>query len=811
MRRRERERELREIGERASKVPLPPVEQDEDVPAEEERKATPAGAQSVVPVAAAPAPHFAPPVVVRDEEAAPIVAPEPASDAGSATMAASPAPEGQDTRPAALPQPDSAALDQPAEIVEPPAPVPCSAVADEKSLPDILPEASRDERLDVVEHNPQDQEPLPVPVPAADQDEAAPEIEPDQHDLVEESVGMDSDYLVESQGIEQAEEDAQEESTVILEPEPARATPESTPVAQATLGGCEVPARADQGDTLEPQMIDRAPCDEGEDGPVEVDEAASPLLDRSCEQLREHSDVSAAPAEPEADDYGRTEAVEAVSESVREKQEDEEPDVALSRLDRPLSPEGPVGEPADEPEEVVYDDELSSPNPPASPTRLPPASSPAASPASCACPPVLSTPEHSSRYVSRSSAHHPTPSPGSLSRPDAPFTPVSSVPVRFSIAVMPYSPEPFQTRSIILDTPPRFESFAAIRLPRRPAAGPPAHEAAAVAPDALHDDSLANASPRSGTGCSHDESEADVEPSAHEQQVYAPPQPRFFPDAQKALESDADTTYDDNSFLGVRSQGPEPFGSRVQPTEEAVPVLDERSEHVEYSTPLKGGSPSHVSKGLDETVPQSDFDDSASVDARDAEQEADETLQEAPEVSASQAASSPSESSMGLDSARMEAGQKGPNAGDEEEDDDFGAPGSPAGTTLDFSDFTAPPSTSTPSGRERRPLWDESILGDESANFELEQPGLRFHDETQSEHNLSSTVLGDFDVSGNGPTQFVPDRYEDVEAEPPVLQRSLRSRVVTVDLSSSTSKTPARNTRAATASAHRNALTEVQR
>ena len=154
---------------------------------------------------------------------------------------------------------------------------------------------------------------------------------------------------------------------------------------------------------------------------------------------------------------------------------------------------------------------------------------------------------------------------------------------------------------------------------------------------------------------------------------------------------------------------------------------------------------------------------------------------------------------------------------DDEEEEPVNAPASPAGTTLDFSDFNAPPSTSTPSTQGRRPFWDQSLLGDESANFELEQPGLRFHDETESEHSMASTLLGDFDISGRGPTHAFSS-HRQVEAErpaieeaPSVLQRSLRSRVVTVDLAASTSKTPARSTRSAAATnGRRDALMELQ-
>lgn len=125
-----------------------------------------------------------------------------------------------------------------------------------------------------------------------------------------------------------------------------------------------------------------------------------------------------------------------------------------------------------------------------------------------------------------------------------------------------------------------------------------------------------------------------------------------------------------------------------------------------------------------------------------------------------------------------------------------------ASTTQDFSFFGAGPSSSTPSGRAAsarggKAPWDVSLLGDESACFELEQPQLRFCDETESEHE-TSLLAREVDVE-----------VEPRAATPPaVLKRSLRNRVVTVEV-----QTPAvagKPLTRSTRSAARGVLEELQ-
>jgi len=90
-----------------------------------------------------------------------------------------------------------------------------------------------------------------------------------------------------------------------------------------------------------------------------------------------------------------------------------------------------------------------------------------------------------------------------------------------------------------------------------------------------------------------------------------------------------------------------------------------------------------------------------------------------------------------------------------------------------------------------------SLLGDESACFELEQPQLRFCDETESEHE-TSLLAREVDVE-----------VEPRAATPPaVLKRSLRNRVVTVEV-----QTPAvagKPLTRSTRSAARGVLEELQ-
>ncbi|GAA5867014.1 hypothetical protein JCM3774_003756 [Rhodotorula dairenensis] len=684
----------------------------------------------------------------------------------------------------------------------------------------------------------------------------------DDDDRVEESVGMDSDYLVESQGteggnvvplprcpdltrapdLEPAAEPARfrEESetcspeeglvaasgpltTVALSPPPSAPSPPRLETAQGAAA-----ERADAGDhdhdIVEESDVSNDTTMGGCSGPVELVQDSAPR----CGGPRE---------------------VEQVSPGVH-------PDRSLSMADEEVADDESVEEQALGPDQP-YDDLPPSPLL----SRSPSVSAAATVGTGAAVPPssvhstdggALATPI---RAATRSSGtepaatyYPPSPSPGPMSRHDAPFTPVSRVvPVRFPIAnMMPYSPEPFQTRSIILDTPPRFEQYAPVRLPQcavavaalvaenpedhplegeeqpadqadasvSSAVDAPVHEAtvSATHTSLVHDDfRLAPQSDR------EDDSEEEADDA-----VNAPTQPqgRFFADAAD-VDDDADTTFedddDDDERAAVASDARELAHCDESPSE----TDDEQSDHdVIPSGNLGDRAPSVPSSYDDSAVEAAAF--ARSRQDEEAEAEADLTAHEESstltELASSPGAAPPK-------TATAEVVEDKPEEGTDDSDDDDaddaaacgGVPASPAGTTLDFSDFNAPPSTSTPSTRERRPFWDESLLGDESANFELEQPGLRFHDETESEHSMASTLLGDFDISGCGPTPGISAYRRSTEPERPaanteeapttVLQRSLRSRVVTVDLAASTSKTPARSTRTATA---RDALTELQ-
>lgn len=458
--------------------------------------------------------------------------------------------------------------------------------------------------------------------------------------------------------------------------------------------------------------------------------------------------------------------------------------------------------------------------------------SPVQPPSTLATPTRVAPPQRSVPPVT----HYPSPSPGPVSRHGAPFTPMSrGVPVRFPLATMPYSPEPFQTRSIILDTPPRFEQYAPVRLPQRavPLAAEMAQPESAASVEEGHapglptDESLdeasfaaAQASQRGDDSRSApqlDRAETFVDETID---VAAPPehlQDRLTDDAAD-LAADADADADAETSFDDDVDGEEQLSADVAASEVdhiVEPDADvESSSETDVSVVDSDAGLSSDEEQQAARVPSSYGASAISVAAVERTEESEADLTAHDDSSAlTELAPSPVAAVV---TAPLQDEETEEDT-DEEEEEPVNAPASPAGTTLDFSDFNAPPSTSTPSTQGRRPFWDQSLLGDESANFELEQPGLRFHDETESEHSMASTLLGDFDISGRGPT-YAFSNHRQVEAErptteeaPSVLQRSLRSRVVTVDLAASTSKTPARSTRSAAATiGRRDALMELQ-
>ncbi|GAA5862293.1 hypothetical protein JCM1840_001712 [Sporobolomyces johnsonii] len=310
-----------------------------------------------------------------------------------------------------------------------------------------------------------------------------------------------------------------------------------------------------------------------------------------------------------------------------------------------------------------------------------------------------------SPFMIHSSASTPLPaSPATFSFPTPTRLPrVSALPA--------FSPEPCQTASIVLDTPPRLDELpGAIRLPGRPvvAVSLPSSSSTVV------EEKVTEAEPSED----EEEEEDDYFPSPTPrspavQRRAAPPtpsrlpaaaqrQPVFFPDSASA--SDIDTTFeqDDDEIEGGGAD-----------------------ESVSFEVPLNDASA------------YGEYDDS--------DVGADEDADEDPEQ------------------------------------------GTPKATT----------------NRDHHADTEEPIVvqhydshGEDESALELEQPELRFHDETESEQD--STV--DFDEVTREEVEQEEREEEKVE-QPNILKRSLRSRVVTVDLQAA--KTPAR-------SRSRDVLSELQ-
>ncbi|GAA5987319.1 hypothetical protein JCM10908_001907 [Rhodotorula pacifica] len=835
--RREREREREEVRERARKVPLPPPVAAEELEEEEARLLQ----EDSPPTETA---------VEKEETPVDIVRPQPIASAAAPVAVTTAEVEAEPPVDVEAPV---AAVEEPAPVVEAPsssdAPALAPAPEQEPKQP-VEPAPSSASVPPELESAPQDAPLLGAPTdlehPAAVvvEEEIHPESqhEEDDGDLVEESVGMDSDYLVESQG---TEGDHAPVEHVEPEEEEEQAVAESTPrVREEVEALALVEARTaidEPVEELAPHIVERSstlvPFEPETDDAEELDDDSNATVE-AVQAV--HGADEDSPDHGQQQDELESSAVidgQAIAAAVEEEEnviEQDEPAQVEQETPAPQVQGMEQGQ-------VQHYDE-SPPSPllssatPAAAAAAEPATEIASSPAQSSS--ALATPTRVAPQPARPPVFYPSPSPGPVSRYDAPFTPASSVPVRFPLASIPYSPEPFQTRSIILDTPPRFEQFAPVRLPQRGAV-PSVVEAAEQRQNEedelseegeaslLQDDGLLDETSYADDHASPTRPAVNVTPQAELEADASPvprqPPPRFFPDAADVaeesaeVEEDAETTFEDDDAEFVAATEPETsLNHEEQDGEEAEVEAAVDALSVEIDQPLAPPVPSsYDDSGVAATgvnaEDEAEIEDN--VDAEDADVTAHEESSALPELAASPVAANPES-----DAAQYESEQDDDDSLEEKEDAEeaVNAPASPAGTTLDFSDFNAPPSTSTPSTRERRPFWDESLLGDESANFELEQPGLRFHDETESEHSMASTLLGDFDISGRGPI-LAPASYRRTEQEQPaneeppsILQRSLRSRVVTVDLSSSTSKTPARSTRAATASGRRDALMELQ-
>ncbi|GAA5864833.1 hypothetical protein JCM8547_009245 [Rhodosporidiobolus lusitaniae] len=409
----------------------------------------------------------------------------------------------------------------------------------------------------------------------------------------------------------------------------------------------------------------------------------------------------------------------------------------------------------------------------------------------------------------------------------APFTPphlahVSAPIVHFPSASFPpppsfapLSPEPFQTCSIILDTPPRLDELpGAIRLPGRAA---PIVAMALPGRREKQDEEVVE----------HEKVEESEEDDVEDDDGYGAPAspfaarraaspspatrpPVFLPDESPVHPSDVDTTFE-QSGDEADEQDELLVEEEEQEYEEEPTMQDVEADEREFQMPLNDTSaygvavlPSPFRKHQQQDDPEYDNSDSEGV------------------------ASPASAATIGAPSAHSTPVQAPPSASKialPSFPDDISFAYHPENDTLDLATVFAQQKALQRSHGYSSGVAAGSpmLMEDESAIFELERPELRFHDETEeseSGYEWDTTLdAAPVQVSvrrdENEEEEEADDEEEKEEEHTNVLTRSLRSRVVTVDLESA--KTPARvmtrstrSSKKAAAVLERDVLGEVQ-
>ncbi|GAA6009998.1 hypothetical protein JCM10207_007512 [Rhodosporidiobolus poonsookiae] len=422
---------------------------------------------------------------------------------------------------------------------------------------------------------------------------------------------------------------------------------------------------------------------------------------------------------------------------------------------------------------------------------------------------------HTTRFAPPIASHAPFTPPHLASATPVVHFPSATFPAPLAFA--PASPEPWQTCSIILDTPPRFDELpGAVRLPGRvpvvalPSFGrpaeveEPAYVDGPVEEKADEEDYQEDTTPSSPSP--HSPLAARKAPSPPVSATSVDRPPMFFPDVidHSAGFDGADTSFGD-------SDDEQEHADKTAHGEEEMTVEEDSRE---FDVPLNDTSAYNVvaSPALEEEYDDSDSEAASTPAARSAQA----TPVPAP-APASQAktpiyASSPA--------PRPALGPSTYSFADND--------------TLDLAAVFAQQKAQTQHGGFG---GSPRLMEDESAIFELERPELRFHDDTEESETYDTTLERDETLeapfrAGGRRVEAEPveatahdddsdDSFDcDVEEEQPnVLKRSLRSRVVTVDLSETTAthKTPARaatrmtrSTRKAQAVLERDILGEMQ-
>jgi len=312
--------------------------------------------------------------------------------------------------------------------------------------------------------------------------------------------------------------------------------------------------------------------------------------------------------------------------------------------------------------------------------------------------------------------------------PDDEFfpTPVSH---QIITALPPLSPEPCQTASIVLETPPRFDdSPAQLRLPGRPVVALDFPGRAPV---------TANVVPR-------EESQSPKEVREEEETIES--------EVESEEELDNDSPSRKPTATLTRTL-PSPTPSRVPPRQRQPVFFPESASFTDDA---------ETSFDQDET----DEDDA------DVSVEYEVPLNDA-------------KRSIEYDDSDLGEG------GEEDEEELLEDQGTPKAHSKNDTDQSVDAAPVTRKVRQTEPSRSQDEE-EEDSRFELEQPELRFHDETESEPEVTIEEDEDVQAEEEEQAEFEEESVEEpIVEQPNVLKRSLRSRVVTVDLQAT--KTPGRS------------------
>lgn len=534
----------------------------------------------------------------------------------------------------------------------------------------------------------------------------------ESQESISDEVGMESEYLLESQG----SESARDERTALTEERELKTTapcPESKGEREELeLGADDAAAARDQTLEVDSKGIHANEFDSEQD--ADLDEPESPIVD----EIRLVGDLPPSPFLQKEQDASAEEApVDQTKEDLEGGEEQERQDISTESVVTvaPSSTKADENPSADLPDASVALDTLA-----------------------LTCESV----ERSllaDTTLPRSPALEPAPARSSFSASTAAigdeaedFFPTPMRQAAFQ-HLAPMSPEPCQTASIVLETPPRFDDPPAqLRLPGRPVI-------------ALNFPGRAQSGTRSES--TSPEMTPEQKSGAQDSEIHA----------REGDDDEADrvsSEEDDEDCSDVAS----PSRRQMSIPRRAIPP----------PTPLRSVPRQRQPVFFPETASYTDVETSF-----EEEQDATDGDDAEDELDGNRSYRIPLNDAEYDDSDLGEA-DKDDNAlvGEpEEEDGDQGTPKAQSKVE----------GAATPQEAQARAIEEED---QEESRLELEQPELRFHDETESEPEMT------IEESGEEEEEAASEEAEAEEPPPQVLKRSLRSRVVTVDLQPLSTKTP---------------------